>query len=150
MSEKRTFILQPLPHPSRRLAIEAIRDARDGMAITIQEPTRTIEQNAAQWPILQCWSDQKQWPVNGQTVKLTKEEWKDILTAVFDREEVRIAQGLDGGMVLLGHRTSNFGWRKFSAWLDFLYAASDQHGVVIPPRVEDIEPQGRPMRGEAA
>ena len=143
MSEKRTFILQPLPHPSRRLAIEAVRDARDGMAIIIQEPTRSIEQNSAQWPILQCWAIQKEWPVNGQLVKLTKEEWKDILTAAFDREEVRIAQGLDGGMVLLGHRTSQFGKRKFSAWLEFLHAASAQYGVEIEPGVEDIEPMGR-------
>jgi hypothetical protein len=143
MSEKRTFILQPLPHPSRRLAIEAIRDAQDGFAVTLQEPTRSIEQNAAQWPILQCWSDQKEWPVNGKTVKLSKEEWKDILTAAFDREEVRVAQGLDGGMVLLGHRTSQFGKRKFSAWLEFLHAASAQHGVEVPPRIEDVEPEGR-------
>lgn len=143
MSEKQIFILQPLPHPSRRLAIEAIQDAMDGMAITIQEPTRSIEQNSAQWPILQCWAVQKEWPVNGQLVKLTKEEWKDILTAAFDREEVRIAQGLDGGMVLLGHRTSQFGKRKFRAWLEFLHAASAQQGVQIEPGIEDIEPQGR-------
>lgn len=143
MSEKRTFILQPLPHPSRRLAIECIRDARDGMAVVIQDPTRSVEANAAMWPILKCWADQKQWPVNGTLVHLTSEEWKDILTAAFDREEVRIAQGLDGGMVLLGHRTSQFGKRKFSAWLEFLHAASAQHGVVIPDRIEDIEPTGR-------
>lgn len=143
MSEKCTFILQPPPHPSRRLAIEAIRDARDGMAVTLQEPTRSIEQNSAQWPILKCWADQKQWPVNGHMVSLTSEEWKDILTAAFDREEVRIAQGLDGGMVLLGHRTSQFGKRKFSAWLEFLHAASAQHGVIIPDQIEDVEPEGR-------
>ena len=143
MSEKRTFILAPAPHPARRNCMEAIRTAPDGMAVIIQEPTRSIEQNSAQWPILQCWAVQKEWPVNGQLVKLTKEEWKDILTAAFDREEVRIAQGLDGGMVLLGHRTSLFGKRKFSAWLEFLHAASAQHGVEIEPGVEDIEPMGR-------
>ena len=143
MSEKRTFILAPAPHPARRNCLEVIRTAPDGMAVIIQEPTRSIEQNSAQWPILQCWAVQKEWPVNGQLVKLTKEEWKDILTAAFDREEVRIAQGLDGGMVLLGHRTSQFGKRKFSAWLEFLHAASAQHGVEIEPGIEDIEPMGR-------
>ena len=75
---KRTFRLQPLPHPSRRLAIEAIRDAADGMVVTIQEPTRNLEQNAAMWALLQCWAVQKEWPVNGQLVKLTKEEFEEI------------------------------------------------------------------------
>lgn len=140
MSEKLTFIIAPAPHPSRINCLEAVRRAPEGWAVIIQEPTRTIEQNAAQWPLLQCWAEQKVWPVNGKLVKLSKEEWKDILTAAFDREEVRIAQGLDGGMVLLGHRTSQFGKRKFSLWLEFLRAASAQHEVNLPPVFEDIEP----------
>lgn len=144
MSEKRVFILAPSPHPARRNCLEAIRTAPEGWAVTIQEPTRNLEQNAAMWALLQCWAVQKEWPVNGQLVKLTKEEWKDILTASFDREEVRIAQGLDGGMVLLGHRTSQFGKRKFSAWLEFLHAASAQHGVTVERWMwEATEPQGR-------
>ena len=131
MSTLATYILQALPHPARRNCWEAIKALPDGMVVEIKEPSRTLEANAAMWPILKAWSDQKEWPVNGQMVKLTPEEWKDILTASFDRNEVRIAQGLDGGMVLLGHRTRHFGARKFSQWLDFLMAASAQHGVNI-------------------
>jgi hypothetical protein len=32
--------------------------------------------------------------------------------------------GMDGGMVMLGSRTSEFGKREFSEWLDFLNATA--------------------------
>jgi len=46
-------------------------------------------------------------------------------------------------MVLLGARTHKFGKKKFSRWIEFLKAASAQHGVDLPQLVEDIEPTGR-------
>jgi len=92
--------------------------------VTISEPNRTLEQNAAQWPILQAFADQLQWPVNGSMVWMTKEEWKDVLTAAFKRETVRVAMGLDGGMVMLGSRTSKFVKKEFSEWLEFLHATA--------------------------
>lgn len=128
---KQVFILAEAPHPARQNCLRAIAAAPDGYAVTIQEPTRNLDQNAAMWAILHAWAHQKEWPVNGKLIRLSAEEWKDILTAAFDREEVRVAQGLDGGMVLLGHRTSKWGVRRFSAWLEFLNAASAQHGVDI-------------------
>lgn len=80
--------------------------------MVIQERTRTLDQNAAQWPILQAFSDQLLWPVNGQMVKLTDHEWKDILTAAFEQETARLAMGLNGGVVMLGHRTASSGKRS--------------------------------------
>jgi hypothetical protein len=65
--------------------------------------------------------------------KLSPEEWKIILTSAFRREALRIAQGLDGGMVLLGARTRDFGKKEFSDWLEFLHAASAQHGINTEP-----------------
>ena len=142
MSEKRTYILQPEPHPSRRLALEAVRTAQDGLAVTIQEPKRNLEQNAAMWPILAEFSRQKPWMVNGETRKLTPDEWKDILTAAFRREKVQMAMGLDGGFVMLGQRTREFGKREFSEWLEFLHATAAHLGVVLSPATES-EPLGR-------
>ena len=101
--------------------------------MVIQERTRTLDQNAAQWPILQAFSDQLLWPVNGQMVKLSDQEWKDILTAAFEQENARLAMGLNGGVVMLGHRTREFGKKKFGEWLEFLHAVAAERGVVIYP-----------------
>jgi hypothetical protein len=101
------------------------------LKVTVEQETRSLEQNAAQWPILECFSKQLPWPVNGHMVTMTKEEWKDVLTAAFKRETVRLAMGLDGGVVMLGHRTSEFKKATFSEWLDFLKATAAQRGVNI-------------------
>lgn len=118
-------------HEARRRAMAAVADAPDGHVVTVAEPTRTLEQNAAQWPILEAFSRQLVWPVNGQMVKMTPEEWKDVLTAAFRKETVRVAMGLDGGVVMLGLRTSGFGKGKFSDWLDFLNATAAIRGVEL-------------------
>ena len=137
---KRTFVLQPRPHPSRRLCAEFIlHDAPEGYAVTVAEMTRSTEQNAAQWPILDAFSKQLQWPVNGRMEWLSPEEWKDVLTAAFERENVRLAMAFDGpGVVMLGQRTSKYGKRKFSDWLEFLHAAAAMKGVVVYPEEEGV------------
>ena len=62
-------------------------------------------------------------------VKMEPEEWKDVLSAAFRRETVRVAMGLDGGMVMLGQRTSKFSKREFRDWLEFLHATAAARGV---------------------
>lgn len=126
---KRVFVLQPAPHPARQNALNAVKDAPEGHVVAITEATRNLDQNAAQWPILQAFSDQLQWPVNGAMVTMQPEEWKDVLSAAFRRETVRVAMGLDGGMVMLGQRTSKFSKREFSDWLEFLNATAALRGV---------------------
>ena len=91
---------------------------------------RTLEQNAAQWPILHAWSKQKMWVINGQKTRMTAEEWKDVLTAAFEGEtSPRLAMGLNGGVVMLGRRTSKYKKAKFSEWLEWLKAASVEAGI---------------------
>lgn len=130
---KRTFVLQPTPHPSRRLAHEAIDDAPAGWVVQVGEPTRNLDQNAAMWPILEAFSRQLEWPVNGRMELLTPEEWKDILTAAFRQEQARVSPGLHGGMVFLGMRTSRMGKREFSDWLEFLHATAVERDVIVYP-----------------
>lgn len=119
---KRVYIMAHAE--ARRRALEAVQDAPDGYAVTVSEPRRSLDANAAQWPILQAFADQMLWPVNGRMVWLTADEWKDILTAAFERETVRVAMGLDGGMVMLGSRTSEFSKKRFGEWLEFLHATA--------------------------
>lgn len=118
---------------ARRRAIQAVIDAPEGYVVRISEPTRTLEQNSTQWPILEALSKQLPWPVNGQAIRMSPGEWKDVATAAFRREKLRMAMGLDGGMVMLGLRTSKFGKREFSEWIDFLYATAADRGVIVHP-----------------
>jgi hypothetical protein len=115
---------------ARQRALEAIREAPQGFEVLVKEPTRNTGQNAAMWPILEAFSEQLEWPVNGVMTKLTPEEWKSLLSAAF-RKETRVAMGLDGGFVMLGERTSSFGKREFSDFLEFLHATAAARGVTV-------------------
>ena len=126
---KRQFILVHAEARSRACA--AVMDAPHGYVVSIGEQTRNLAQNAAQWPILQAFANQLEWPVNGAMCKLEPEEFKDILTAAFRRETARVAMGLDGGVVMLGARTREFSRGEFSEWLDFLHATAAQRGVEL-------------------
>ena len=130
VSERRIFILAH--QQARANAIEAVANAPDGYCVTIQEKTRTQAQNRLMWPILECFSKQLQWPINGQMVHMEPEDWKDVLTAAFRGETVRLAMGLNGGVVMLGQRTSKFSKSEFSSWIEFLYATAADRGVRLP------------------
>lgn len=116
---------------ARRRAVAAVAEAPAGWVVTVKEPTRSLEANAAMWPILQAFSEQLQWPVNGKAVTMTPEEWKDVLSCAFKGEQVRLAMGLAGGVVMLGLRTSKMGKREFSDFLEFLHATAADRGVVV-------------------
>lgn len=130
MSDKITYVLRPYPHPSRELAKEQIDNSPDGTSLTFKDATRTEDQNSAQWPYLEGFSRQLQWPVNGEMTWLTKDEWKDILTCAFEEEvKPRVAMGFDGGMVMLGRRTSKYSKKKFNEWYEWLQAAAALKGI---------------------
>ncbi len=129
MAEKRVFKM--VHAQARRGALEAVQNAPDGYCVTVSEPTRSLDQNAAMWPLLQAFADQLQWPVNGQMVWMTADEWKDVLSAAFRRECVRVAMGLEGGMVMLGSRTSKFGVREMSDFIEFLHATAVARDVDV-------------------
>ena len=106
------------------------------LELEVRPEGRNTEQNAAQWPILEAFARQLLWPVNAEMVRMSSDEWKDVLTAAFNREHVRIAKGLDGGVVMLGLRTSKFSKKRFSEWLDFLNATAAQRGVTLETEME--------------
>lgn len=125
---KRTYGLVHIE--ARRRAAQDCMTAPDGYVATVSEPTRSLDQNAAQWPILQAFAEQKQLMVNGKMEYVSDEEWKDVLTGAFNEELNRVAHW-KGRMVLLGQRTSKFSKARFSDWLEFLHAAAAEEGVVV-------------------
>ena len=116
---------------ARRRAVAAVASAPDGFVVTVEEPRRNLEQNAMMWVLLQAFADQLVWPVNGQMVKLEAEEWKDLLTAAFRQETVRVAMGLRGGMVMLGTRTSKMGKQQMADFITFIQSEAADRGVEL-------------------
>lgn len=126
---KRTY---KLVHPTARSrAAQDVASAPDGWVVTVSEPTRSLEQNALLWPVLQAISQQVDWYGN----KLTDEEWKDVLSAGLRKEKV--VPGINGGFVVLGQRTSKMGKKEFSELLDFAKWFCAEKGVKVWAREEE-------------
>lgn len=122
---KKTFILA---HSTARMfAHQAIDIAPDGYVVTLSEPNRSLEQNAAQWPYLAGFAAQKQLCINGVMEWVTDQDWKDILTACFNGE-MRMAV-FDGKVIMLPQRTSRMGKKVFSTWMEYLVAMAAQAGI---------------------
>lgn len=127
---KRTFLIDPQGNRNwpqvLSNVVSGINDWIKGgpLQITLDEPKRTLDQNAAMWPAL---SDiAKQVPLvitrrDGSTRQATAYDWKDVLTAAFE-EETEWAPGLRGGVVMLGARTSKYSRRKMGDFLTFIHA----------------------------
>jgi hypothetical protein len=126
---KKTFILA---HQTARMrAAQAVAESPDGYSVVISEPTRNSEQNALLWVILTAFSRQLEWPVNGKFVRLTPDEWKDVLSSAYRKESARLAMGLDGGVVMLGMRTSQMGKRQFAEFIEFVQSVAADRGVEL-------------------
>ncbi|MEI8170922.1 MAG: recombination protein NinB [Rhodoferax sp.] len=111
----------------RRRAQEAIWEAPDGYRVTLCEQTRSLDQNAAQWPYLEGFAKQKQLCINGAMQWVTNDDWKDVLTACWNGE-MRMAL-FDGKVIMMPQRTSNMGKKVFSEWMEFLVAMAAQSEV---------------------
>lgn len=98
------------------------------LTVEIRKATRSTEQNALMWSVLTDLSRQVQWPVDGALQTLEPEEWKDILSAGVKKAQ-RVAQGIEGGWVMLGQRTSRMTVAEMSDLITLAHAFGDQHGV---------------------
>ena len=118
----RVFVLSHVL--GRHNGIQAIKDAPDGMVVEIKDQKRTLARNAHLWASLNDIANQVEW--HGQ--KLSPEDWKTMLTASL-RKEQRIAQGIDGGIVVLGASTSKMTKAELSDLIELCHAFGAQHGV---------------------
>ena len=99
--------------------------------VSVAPPRRNLDQNALLWVLLTAFSEQLKWPVNGAMVPLSPDEWKTLLTAAYRNESQRIAMGLNGGMVILGMRTSQLSKREFAEFIEFIHSVAVERGVVF-------------------
>lgn len=119
---------------AKKAACREILAAPEGHIVTLAEPNRTLDQNAAQWPYLEAFAKQKQLCINGQMQWVTADDWKDVLTGCWNGE-MRMA-AFDGKVIMLPQRTSKMGKKVFSTWMEFLVAMSVTSGVDVYPENE--------------
>jgi len=140
MSTFPPYCLQPLPHPSRANACKAIMSAPDGYWVTVQDETRTLEQNRLLWPILTLWSKNIHMAVNGVQILVTKEAWKVAHLADFRHEQGDAGQFAltPGGLLVpLGFETHTMGKHEFADLLTYLLSETGKRGMELPPRAAE-------------
>lgn len=93
------------------------------LVVTIQERTRTLDQNARLWAMLNDISEQVVW--HGLT--LSSEDWKHIFTASLKGQ--RSAPGIEGGFVVLGQSTSRMTVGEMRDLIELIQAFGAEHNV---------------------
>lgn len=126
--------------------------------VTISEPTRTLEANARMWCLLTDLANQVGWrrarwrgdrmveagayvllADEPTALRITKEQWKDIMTAAMSRPQ--LFAGIDGGLVAVGLSTSRMSGRQIKELCALIEAFGAEKGVEFtePPPVSDEE-----------
>lgn len=159
MTDKRLFAVR-LDNPRLPLVIDgAISEIRHRAAageqfdIEVREPKRTLDANSAMWATLADISKQVKWAhtnARGEFVidLMPSDSWKAVLTAAFEGE-TRMAQGIGGGTVMLGARTSQYSRRKMGELLEFVHAWGAERGVKWSARAQDEMADFGPVRRAA-
>lgn len=149
----RTFLIDPARNASwpkvLSAAVQAISDwAKNGaVQVTVGDPKRTYEANSAMWATFADIAKQVPWPHSkGKEFVIElmpADSWKAVLTAAFE-EETRMAQGVNGGMVMLGARTSQYSRRKMGEFISFVEAFGSERGVKWSASAQDEMAQFAP------
>lgn len=90
--------------------------------------TRSDEQNKRMWAMLGDIAEQVPWSVDGTLQMLEPEEWKHIFTAGLKRSQ-RVAQGIEGGFVILGTRTSRMSVQEMSDLMELMSSFGAERDV---------------------
>jgi len=101
--------------------------AGNKLVLTIEQEKRSHEQNALMWSVLTDLSKQVPW--HGE--KLTKDEYKDLLTAGLKKQ--RAIPGIDGGFVVLGTSTSKMTKQEMTDLITLAHAFGDERNVKWSP-----------------
>lgn len=123
--KKTFFLINPqVQLNAAKFVQELPTDSEHPLVVTIQEKTRSLESNALMWVLLQCLERQTDW----HGIKLSAEEWKDLLSAGLVKSKV--VPNIDGtGFVILGQRTSKMSKKEHSDLIELIYATGAEMGV---------------------
>ena len=111
----------------RAQLIKVASKARLPFTAELKRDTRTAEQNALLWPLLEDVAGQVLW----HGVTLTKEDWKLIFMDGL-QQEMRIVPNIEGtGFVNLRGRSSTLTKDEFSQLIELIYAFGAREGVTF-------------------
>ena len=117
--------------------IKSALQAGHKLELTIKREKRSLDQNALLWSVLTDLSKQVKW----YDQKLTKEEFKDLLTAGLKKQKA--VPGIDGGFVMLGTSTSGMTKDEMSDLITLAHAFGDERGVKwSPTSIGSFDDQG--------
>lgn len=108
----------------REYARQSIDKAPDGAVVSILKPTRSNEQNAKMWAMLE---DVRRAEPEGR--KWTKETWKAAFMHSLGHQ-IHFAEGLDNsGPFPVGFRSSHLTVQQMSDLIEVIYEYGSRHGV---------------------
>ena len=89
---------------------------------------RSVDQNRCLWALLTDLANQVKWPVDGESVYMTPEDWKYVMSAAL-RKYQRVAKGIEGGFVMLGASTSKMSKGEMADLITLILAFGAEHDV---------------------
>lgn len=101
-------------------------DQNKPLVVEIKEMTRSLAQNALFWAVMTDIAEQVVW--HGR--KLSKEDWKHVLSAALYQQDV--VPNIDGnGFVVLGKSTSKMTVREMRDLIELAQSFGAQQGVMF-------------------
>jgi hypothetical protein len=120
---------------ARSRAIEEIRRAPSGFIVTIDEPTRSLEQNAKLHAIISDIAKSVEWNGNKFNVVV----WKRLLTASYLREvgeNPLLIPALDGsGLDIIYEKTSRMNVKQLAGLTEYCLAFGAENNVKFKERL---------------
>lgn len=124
---KQYFILSH--DTARQMAIQAVMNAPEGYVVRIEEPKRSLEQNAMLHGQLNDISEQVVWHAQ----KFSPVVWKRLSTFSYLREineKPLLIPALDqSGVDLIYEKTSQMGVKMMTGLIEWNFAFGAEHGV---------------------
>ena len=131
---KRTFIL--VHTQARAGAVQAVKDAPEGFAVTVSEPSRNADQNAKFHAI--C-SDIARSGMEWAGKKRSAAQWKVLLVsghAVATKAEFEMVPGLEHEFVNLRESTALMSVKRSASLITYALAFADMNGIQLSEPME--------------
>lgn len=146
MTDRRSYRIRK-DNPNLRavaaaVAKEIIQRAEAGQEfdVDIREPQRTLDANACMWATLADIATQVKWAHTHQgrwrIDLMPSASWKAVLTAAYE-QETAMAEGVNGGTVMMGARTSKYSRRRMGEFLEFVHAFGAERAVRWSAKARD-------------
>lgn len=125
---------------TRERARAWVAKAPRGAVFTLVENKRSLPQNDKMWAMLTDIARQAEWSGKKRTTKV----WKDLFTAAVLTASggVEVVPGLEGGIMLVGLRTSEMSIAEMADLITYMESWGAQNGVTFTEFTGDRDASG--------